>query len=376
EHYGLGLVLGDGEVRLVDLAAAYAALGRLGRWRPWRTIAAIDDEPWRPQGPSERRVFDREVAYILLDVLSDDHARLVGFGAGGPLALPYRVAAKTGTSTDFRDNWAVGVTPEYTVAVWAGNFDGSSMNHVSGVTGAAPIMRAVFQDLYPDAAGPADVPWFERPRAVESHEVCVLSGQPAGPGCPGGRAELFHQGRRGASGAPGVGGDHAYGPTQCNVHQPITVDVRNGLRAGPSCPPEFMETRVFHAVPAAWQEWAMEHGLEPPPVQWSPLCGEEIPRESSLPGGSSEEEARLTIVHPLPGDRFVLDPEGPPNNQQVALRVQVEGVSTTLLTWFVDGAPIAQAEAPFTSYWPLRKGFHRVGVGRGHVEAEVVIEVW
>ena len=367
EYYGLGLVLGDGEVRLVDLAAAYAALGRLGEWRPWRTLAAVDGAPWRAQDAPARRVFERDVAYTLLDMLSDDDARLVGFGANGPLALPYRVAAKTGTSTNFRDNWAVGVTPEYTVAVWVGNFDGSPMNRVSGVTGAAPMLRAVFQQLYPEAAGPADVPWFERPAEVGSHEVCALSGQPAGPSCPGVRVELFHQRRRGASGAPDAGGHRGEGPERCEVHQAVAIDTRNGLRARLTCPAEFVETHVFHQVPPAWEEWALEQGLELPPRGWSPLCD----------GGAVEAlavETRPRIVHPLPGDVFILDPEGRPEDQQLALRAHLEGVEGPL-TWFVGGEPVGRAAAPFTLYWPLRRGTHRIGVGRGEVEREVEIEV-
>lgn len=129
EHYGLGLTLGNAEVRLLELANAYACLARLGEWRPWRLLEGAGDYK------SPTRVISREAAWLVADVLADNRARALVFGLETPLRFDFPVACKTGTSTDYRDNWAVGYTPEFTVAVWAGNFDGSPMRGVSGVTG-------------------------------------------------------------------------------------------------------------------------------------------------------------------------------------------------------------------------------------------------
>ncbi len=160
DHYGPGIALGNGEVSLLELAGAYATLGRGGRHRaPSVLRTALHDEA----GPA---VLSEQTCFVLLDMLSDDAARVMGFGADGPLALPFRMASKTGTSNDFRDNWAVGVTPDYTVAVWVGRFDGRPMNHVSGSVGAAPLLREVAQQLYPRAAGPGDVAWFRPPAGL------------------------------------------------------------------------------------------------------------------------------------------------------------------------------------------------------------------
>ena len=81
-------------------------------------------------------------AYLIADILSDNQARVMTFGTHSPLRLPFRVAVKTGTSQSYRDNWTLGYTPEFTVGVWAGNFDNTPMQGVSGVTGAAPILRS------------------------------------------------------------------------------------------------------------------------------------------------------------------------------------------------------------------------------------------
>lgn len=158
DHYGLGLALGNGEVRLVDLAGAYATLGRLGRHLPVRWL--------RGETPVERRILSQETCFVLLDMLADDRARGIGFGLAGPFELPFRLAAKTGTSSDFRDNVAVAVTPTHTVAVWVGNFDGSPMHRKPGRSGAAPLLRQVVQGINPEAATRGAVPWFEAPATL------------------------------------------------------------------------------------------------------------------------------------------------------------------------------------------------------------------
>jgi penicillin-binding protein 1C len=85
-----------------------------------------------------RRVFDADAAWLIGDILSDERARALAFGLNSPLNLPFRVAAKTGTSTDFRDSWTIGYTPDFTVGVWVGRFDNRPLNRVSGAMGRGP----------------------------------------------------------------------------------------------------------------------------------------------------------------------------------------------------------------------------------------------
>jgi penicillin-binding protein 1C len=132
DHYGLGLALGNGEVRLLELTNAYRALANEGMWRAVRFRR--DDSVGRG-----RRVMPAEVARLLTDILADPLARIPGFGRDSPLELPFPAAAKTGTSTDFTDNWTIGCTSEVTVGVWVGNFDGRPMQGVSGVAGAGRL---------------------------------------------------------------------------------------------------------------------------------------------------------------------------------------------------------------------------------------------
>ena len=154
--YGLGLTLGNAPVRLADLAGAYATLARGGVPLPLTLLADPDLAP--PSPP----LFSRESAFLIADILSDPAARAPAFGPAPTLRLPFPCAVKTGTSSDYRDNWCVGFTNDLTVAVWAGNFDHSPMKHISGIDGAGPIFRRVMlrahQDIPPT--------WFEPPSTL------------------------------------------------------------------------------------------------------------------------------------------------------------------------------------------------------------------
>ena len=130
EHYGLGLVVGNPEVSLLQLAAAYACLANGGKFAPLRfTLGAAQAE--------ETPVFSPQAAFIISDILSDPMARVRIFGGASAMNPPYRMAIKTGTSTHFRDLWAVAYTPEYTLAVWVGNFNGRPTADLSGAGAAA-----------------------------------------------------------------------------------------------------------------------------------------------------------------------------------------------------------------------------------------------
>ncbi|MCB1126493.1 MAG: hypothetical protein KDM81_08365, partial [Verrucomicrobiae bacterium] len=166
DFYGLGLTIGNSEVRLLELVNAYAVLARLGLHRPWCLTTNA------PPTPPERR-FPADAAWLIADVLDDDGARQTAFGLGAPLRMAFPVACKTGTSSDFRDNWAIGYTPEFTVGVWVGNFDGSPMQDVSGISGAGPVLHEVFAWLH-ERRGTT---WFARPETVVEGRVNPVTGR-------------------------------------------------------------------------------------------------------------------------------------------------------------------------------------------------------
>jgi penicillin-binding protein 1C len=181
----LSLTLGGADLPLLDLTSAYGAFATGGIWHPTVAIIRAEDAEGRTvaglaHGPGSR-VMSVETAWLIDDILSDDAARGPGFGRNGVLHVAGRtVAVKTGTTSDFRDNWTIGFTPDVVVGVWVGNADNRPMRDVSGVTGAAPLWRDVFEvatDSMPPRA-------FDRPTALQQVELCADSEDLAGPNCP------------------------------------------------------------------------------------------------------------------------------------------------------------------------------------------------
>jgi penicillin-binding protein 1C len=168
DFYGPALALGSLDVSLWQLTNAYRALANGG---------SASDATLAPNlaasGRKSTRVFSAEASYIVADILSDRQARAATFGLENALATRSWTAVKTGTSKDMRDNWCIGFSDRYTVGVWVGNFDGSPMHDVSGVSGAAPAWRDIMDVLH--ANDPSDAP---RPPARLSRRKVTPAGEP------------------------------------------------------------------------------------------------------------------------------------------------------------------------------------------------------
>ena len=162
EYYGFSLALGSAEVSLVEQANAFRSFANQGRWSPVRYT------PGERRGDA-RQVVSPAAAFIVGDILSDASARTDAFGADSALRLPFWAAAKTGTSKAMRDNWCIGWSDRYTVAVWVGNLEGDSMRAVSGTSGAAPVWRDVMLALH--AGSPGKPPAM--PQGVEARRIAL-----------------------------------------------------------------------------------------------------------------------------------------------------------------------------------------------------------
>jgi len=188
--YGLGLTIGNAPVRLLDLANAYATLARGGTLLPPRLLLPQSESANDPQadrashpstpdfrlptsGLSTSSLFSRSSAFLVADILSDPEARATAFGPAASIRLPFRCAVKTGTSSDFHDNWCLGFTPEITVGVWVGNFEFNPMTGVSGITGAGPVFRRVMARAHRDR--PAT--WFKPPEDLARIEIDPRTGK-------------------------------------------------------------------------------------------------------------------------------------------------------------------------------------------------------
>ncbi|ACC98391.1 Membrane carboxypeptidase [Elusimicrobium minutum Pei191] len=184
DFYGLGISLGNGEVKLLELARAYMMLANNGVFKDLRFTI----RPAVGERRASKRVFGARTAFIISDILSDNNARAAAFGLNSPLNTPFAFAAKTGTSKDYRDNWALGYTPQWTIGVWAGNFDGQPMRKVSGISGAAPLLKDIAVYMH-EKYGSTD---FIVPQGIERRYICPSSGQLASPRCPHKKAEVFN----------------------------------------------------------------------------------------------------------------------------------------------------------------------------------------
>lgn len=340
DHYGAAIALGDGEVRLLDLANAYATLARGGVMLPVRVLRRAIAKDGAviaiPEAPP-KRVLPEAETFVITHILADDHARSSSFGERSALALPFPAAAKTGTSKGFRDNYAAGYTPEITVAVWVGNFDGSPMDGVSGVTGAGPL----FYDVMVAATRNRLKKGFDPPSAgVDEATVCSLSGELPGPACAHTRREIFVRGT-----APRAA---------CSMHERARIDKRTGLRAGSGCPPEHVEEKSFERYGPELIAWAKGAGRPLAPIAFSPLC-------PAGPGDAPPpEQGRARVTYPPDGARFAIDP-GLIGKQSIRIRAELPRGSTKA-TLIIDGRARVVDGPPFALDWPLVSGDHRVRV--------------
>jgi len=173
--YGLDLALGSARVRLVDLAAAYGFLVEGGQVTLPRVFE--DDPPVKATG-----VFSPEASWLVMDMVADPQARRAVFGGTLPLDMPFKVAAKTGTSSGFADTLAVAATSEAIAAAWVGDFDGSGTKGTLAMWSAAPLVRAALLAVSDLAGRPLTLP--AAPATISSHDVCRITGALPGPDCP------------------------------------------------------------------------------------------------------------------------------------------------------------------------------------------------
>ena len=344
EFYGLGLAVGNPEVRLLDLAAAYATLANSGYFRAPSMVAGGQS------GPS-RRLFSPDAAFLVTDMLSDP---LVRSATLQNMEFPQPVALKTGTSTHYRDAWTAGYTRHYTVAVWAGNFDGSATATLPGGQGAGPIFGDLMHKLYPHEPPAPFVP----PETITTRRVCALSGLTPSPGCRELKVEYFVLGNEPRA--------------KCGQH-PVAGD--------------------RHELPSGYAQWLKHRhdqgregryrlaGYSPDLNAVFAEAEGQGAQESSGRGRSGGEdpdgtapETEIRITYPLDKDRYILEP----GEETLALRLEAT-VQTPVreIVWFVDSQELGAAGPPYSLKWDAGRGTHLVQAvdENGYGEAiEVTVE--
>lgn len=329
----LAITLGGGEVRLLDMAQAYSIFPNGGyRIEPTfilrvTTRAGEVLHEWQPPR-LDQRVLDERVAYLISDILSDPNARVPAFGTNSALDIGRPAAAKTGTTTDFRDNWVLGYTPNLVVGVWVGNADNSPMIDITGVSGAGPIWNQFIRRVLtgqPELA-------FSRPEGLIRQEVCALSGLLPTPECPRRRVEWFIEGTQ---------------PTEPDhIYQTFTLDRRTGLLADDQTAPEDRVERVFAVLPQEARDWAIRNNLPQPPA------GAAV--------RPPDEGEGLRLLEPDPYTVFQISPATPLETQRIRLTAGTPP-GTQSVTYLMNDEVLGTVDAaPWVLWWRLEPGEHEL----------------
>ncbi len=332
-QYDLSLALGGGKVSLLQLSTAYAALADNGYYTGDTSILDVRDADGNLLYETEKKpplqIFDPRVAWLISDILSDDSARATGFGLNSTLRLDRTAAVKTGTTTNFHDNWTIGYTPDLLVGVWVGNSGYEAMHNVTGLTGAAPIWHEVMRGLL---QGRPDHP-FARPDGLTQVEVCDISGLLPTSACQHTRKEWFIAGTE---------------PTQTDsTYQPVWIDTLTNSLADDLTPIERRSSVTVLNLPVEAQEWAHTQGL---------LL---LTDYAHAIKNSSQQENQLVLLSPHPSMTYRMDPNFDLAAQQIQIEVAA-GQGISQVTIWVDGTSLTTLSSPpYQAWWTLSAGEHR-----------------
>jgi len=325
DRCGLSLVLGGCEVRLIDHVAAMGVFANMGIRHEQTTILKIEDdqgnvlEEYKPNAGEE--AIDPQVAYLINDVMTDNSARAYVFGSNSPLILPGRtVAAKTGTTNEWRDGWTMGFTPSLVAGVWTGNNDHSKMKAGSdGVVTAAPIWNQFMREALKDK--PAEN--FPRPSGIQDILVDQISGKLPTQYTPATKSEVFS-----SFGLPKDFDD---------VHIGVEINKYNGKLATDATPEEARETKVFTVLKS---EMPANSNWENPVRAWAQAAGYIYPPTEEDDGTGPMES---TLIFTTPQDDQEI--------QTLPLTIQLNttGTNSEEVDLYVDGKLVGTSRSnPFT----------------------------
>jgi penicillin-binding protein 1C len=351
QAYDLSLALGGAQISLLQLSTAYAALADNGTFTGNYAILDIQDANgkllYTPDRTPAVQVFDQRIAWLISDILSDDRARSTGFGPNSTLKLDRTAAVKTGTTTNFHDNWTIGYTPDLLVGVWVGNSNYEAMHDVTGVTGAAPIWNDAMRTLL---QGQPDRP-FVRPEGLKQVTVCELSGLLPTDACAHTRTEWFIPSTE---------------PTQTDTYyKQIWLDALTGALASAQTAEDRRIPAVVLDLPAEAQPWARQQGL--------PLLADLKQRADAVQANS------LILISPTPNTTYRITAEINAAAQQLSVEAAAaQGFDKLIL--YADGTPLQVfSRPPYQAWWALSAGTHQfwaVGItARGETAKSDVVTI-
>jgi penicillin-binding protein 1C len=290
-HYGLSLILGGGEATLLELAQAYAAMARTLTGNPNSQIATRNSQlAHRTSHIANPLPLSPSSVWLTYEALRRVNRPETETGWQYFGSAP-EVAWKTGTSFGFRDAWAIGTTPSYIVAVWAGNADGEGRPGLSGIASAAPLLFDIIRLLPPSAS------WFARPEeGMTLASLCAASGYRAGPDCPETREEWIPE--------TGLRSD------ACPYHTVVTLDSTETYRVNSSCAsPGEMVPRSWFILPPAMEYY---YRMRNPSYRTLPPFRQGCADDMTVPSMEfiyPPRDARIFIPRSLQGQMMSMLPE-------------------------------------------------------------------
>ncbi len=336
-RYGVGMSIGNLPVTLEKLVRAYSVLSREGR---------LGDLVWfeGQVNADSRRVLSEDTTRQIALFLSNPLGRMPGFSRMGALEYPFAVAIKTGTSSRFRDAWAMAFSVRYLVGAWVGDPDFQPMNHLTGSTSAAELVKKILITLHADQRAGLNDLSFPPPRGFKAARICALTGDLAVDACDRVSLEWFRP--------------TEYPVNHCRAHVRMAVDSRTGGSATSLTPREFMTVKTFVDLPPRYAEWAAATGLSAPPRRPDDLALFTQRSEETVLS-LREKKIFISIVSPEDGLRLIRDPETPKDQATLALRAVADPIVPQLL-WYVDGKPFQVADYPYTARLTLTPGEHTI----------------
>lgn len=345
DRYGLSLVLGGGEVKLLELAGAYDIFADNGIKEDVNPVLKVEDSSGKileekTPAKQKNKVLDENIAYEISSILSDNDAKTRGYGSVRNIFEnpDHLYAVKTGTTSDYRDGWTVGYTPSLVGGVWVGNNDNAAMNNGYGSLAASPIWRA-FMDRALEGTANEE---FSRPASITDNTINKLSNTVSSGGS-GSVKDIF---------APWQV------PTEKGGYTKVKIDKLTGQRAKDGCPDAYVEEKYFADVHserpdvANWENpvraWASSQGLLNPPPKGDATC-------AALEGGN---RPTISITSPI-------------NNQTISgsnvIKTSVSApLGVKLIEFYIDEVSIGStSSSPYQfsyNFGNLSAGSHKIKV--------------
>lgn len=345
EFYGLGLAIGNPELRMLDLVRAYGIFANQGNLRSLKFF------PDQPQSSSS--IISPRTAYMIFDIMADPSARLFTFGNPAFFKTRSMTGLKTGTSTEYRDCWLVAVNSRFIMALWVGNFSGAPTRALSGAIACGPIFHDI-NDYLETRYQPSPV---SVPDGIIRRAVCSISGQLPGPNCFMTGYEIF--------------AEDGNLPEICAFHRSageghdLPADYASWLRYRR----QFLDVDPFRLADQAEtaDPWVIKGlgSLE----QRLQVASESINQTEKT---GVVRDIGIKIVSPHDGDRYVMSA----SHENYALLRAIPSEPVSEIIWLINGIEFIRTPPPYEAYWPLAKGVFRItALTESEIAAEVEIQV-